>query len=1218
MGFIDGSEPCPPKFVIDETGQTTTMVSPDYSLWQRKDQCLLSWFNTTMSDRMLSSLYGLNTSKQVWSTLATRYASQSKARITYLKRQLQTLNQGSKSCSEYLGETKACAALLAAAGQPVEEEDLISYVLGGLSPAYTTFITLFTFSTRTSSMSFEDFQAELLNHEILLGHHQQLQQPPSAESGNFALYSHKPKPFSGNYSKGKPGNYHKPNPQPHSSSHHPRQNSNFSGGYQRNTYQQHNFRRHGSNQFNPGNQSFSKPSILGTPNHLVPMKAPCQICGKSGHQALDCFHRMNYAYQGKTSPSQLAAMMARTSNEAIDQHDEDTWYADSGANSHVTGALSNLTLQEPFKGDEEVAVGNGTGLPISHIGSSVLYNSKLPFKHSFQLQNILHCPSAAANLLSIHQFCVDNKCWFILTDSHFFVKDNLTGQILLQGPSRDGLYPISLSTSTPQVRKFAAFLGVTASSKTWHSRLGHPAPPIFNKIKQLAHLPVTGSTSHASLCEPCQVAKSKCLPFYDSNNVTAAPLEIIHSDLWSSPVSSLNGYRYYVVFIDNFSRFSWIYPLYSKSETFTCFVKFKCMAENLLSKKIKFFQSDGGGEFTSNQFKNFLTTHGIQHRISCPYTAQQNGLAERKHRHIVETGLALLAQSKLPITYWVDAFNTAVYLINRLPTAVLKYQSPYAKLLHKSPNYSLLRTFGCACYPLLRPYNNHKLMYRSKKCIFLGYCSNYRGYKCYDPISKKTIISRHVIFDEHTFPAQDWISSISKPPANGSVPIQVNSSIPALVSTIVPTHTPPPSATLIHNTPQSPSPTPEPTSLPISHIQHDDTPCSSPPIPSSLAADTLISSSTSHSSQPAAENADATPAAPLPTHPMTTRLRDGTRRSKPFPNYKLYSSTKHPLLALHTSATSADLPPTPTRFSQAAKSHHWIKAMTEEFAALQTNHTWTLCPRPSNKNIITNKWVFKVKQKADGTLDRFKARLVAKGFQQQDGIDYNDTFSPVVKSSTIRAILAIAVHFQWPTRQLDVSNAFLHGNLQEEVFMEQPPGFVDSQFPNHVCRLNKSIYGLKQAPRAWFTKLANTLLGLGFIESKVDYSLFLLHKSHLHLFILIYVDDIIVTGNSIAAINQLIECLNKSFAMKDLGPLHYFLGIHVQPWSGGLHLSQTKYVFDLLERMHMAGAKPAKTPLPAGSQLSQHDGDPLPNPAEYRHLVGALQYCTFSAELTLF
>jgi hypothetical protein len=122
--------------------------------------------------------------------------------------------------------------------------------------------------------------------------------------------------------------------------------------------------------------------------------------------------------------------------------------------------------------------------------------------------------------------------------------------------------------------------------------------------------------------------------------------------------------------------------------------------------------------------------------------------------------------------------------------------------------------------------------------------------------------------------------------------------------------------------------------------------------------------------------------------------------------------------------------------------------------------------------------------------------------------------------------------------------------------MEQPPGFVDDQFPHHVCKLHKSIYGLKQAPRAWFTKLANTFIGLGFIESKVDYSLFIFHKSNVHLFILIYVDDIIVTGNSLTAIDNLVHCLKLFSAMKDLGSLHYFLGIHVQPWSGGLHLSR--------------------------------------------------------------
>jgi len=598
-------------------------------------------------------------------------------------------------------------------------------------------------------------------------------------------------------------------------------------------------------------------------------------------------------------------------------------------------------------------------------------------------------------------------------------------------------------------------------------------------------------------------------------------------------------------------------------------------------------------------------------------------LAKRKHRHIVETGLTLLAQSKLSLRHWVDVFNTAVYLINRLPTLVLKHQSPYVKLLQKNPDYSFLKVFGCACYPLLRPYNNHKLMYRSKRCLFLGYCSKYR---CYDPTSKKTIISRHVIFDENTFPGEDWISSLSGSAANVLAPSKVSSS-PSLTCNSVPLptdflldHTQPSQAPATSLQPQDAPTTPnllaepnacspcsnpapeEPLSDPVSDLPIAD------PIPPTCPSPLQPIVPSPLSNEPVPLFSSTT----LSTHPMTTRSQDGTRRPKTFSNYKLFSSTKHPLMVLHSHLSSNLLPPTPSWFSQAVTSPHWRQAMQEEFTALQANQTWSLCPRPLHKNIITNKWVFKVKQKADGSLDRFKARLVAQGFEQKDGIDYNDTFSPVVKASTIRAILALAVHFQWPTRQLNVSNAFLHGTLEEEVIMEQPQGFIDSRFPEHVCRLHKSIYSLKQAPRAWFHKLASTLLSLRFTESKVDYSLFLFHESNVHIFLLVYVDDIIVTGNSLHAITNLITQLQQSFAMKDLAPSHYFLGIHVQHLPHGLHLSQSKYILDMLARAKMTNAKPAKTPLPAGSQLSQHDGDPLNNASEYRHLVGALQYCTLT------
>lgn len=213
--------------------------------------------------------------------------------------------------------------------------------------------------------------------------------------------------------------------------------------------------------------------------------------------------------------------------------------------------------------------------------------------------------------------------------------------------------------------------------------------------------------------------------------------------------------------------------------------------------------------------------------------------------------------------------------------------------------------------------------------------------------------------------------------------------------------------------------------------------------------------------------------------------------------------------------------------------------MSDEFAALTSNGTWTLCPRPSNQHVIHCKWVYKIKRKVDGTVERFKARLVAKGFEQQAGIDYTDTFSPIIKPATIRLLLALAVYFDWPIRQLDISNAFLHGCLTEEVYMEQPRGFVDHVHSDFVCKLHTTLYGLKQAPRAWYTRLSHFLLDLGFTVSLVDTSLFIHISGNIKIFLLIYVDDIIVTGTHAAFIAQ----MQQEFPVKDLGPLSYFLGI---------------------------------------------------------------------------
>jgi histone deacetylase 1/2 len=216
---------------------------------------------------------------------------------------------------------------------------------------------------------------------------------------------------------------------------------------------------------------------------------------------------------------------------------------------------------------------------------------------------------------------------------------------------------------------------------------------------------------------------------------------------------------------------------------------------------------------------------------------------------------------------------------------------------------------------------------------------------------------------------------------------------------------------------------------------------------------------------------------------------------------------------------------------------NWKEAMDVEYNALVKNNTWRLVPPKRGSNIIDCRWVFKVKLKADGTLDKYKARLVAKGYKQRFGIDYEDTFSPVVKMATIRVILSIAVSRGWSLRQLDVQNAFLHGILEEEVYMRQPPGYIDKSRPDFVCKLDKALYGLKQAPRAWYARLSAKLIALGFVPSKADTSLFYFNKHGVTVFVLIYVDDIIVASSTPRATSGLLHSLRQDFALKDWGEL---------------------------------------------------------------------------------
>lgn len=264
-----------------------------------------------------------------------------------------------------------------------------------------------------------------------------------------------------------------------------------------------------------------------------------------------------------------------------------------------------------------------------------------------------------------------------------------------------------------------------------------------------------------------------------------------------------------------------------------------------------------------------------------------------------------------------------------------------------------------------------------------------------------------------------------------------------------------------------------------------------------------------------------------------------------------------------------------------------------------------MVPRPLNINIVGSKWVFRTKYFPDDSIERLKASLVAKGYTQVPGLDYTDTFSHVIKATVVRVVLSLAVANKYPIRQLDVKNTFLNGHLSEHVHMEQLPGYIDPRFPNHVCQLKKALYGLKQAPSAWFQRLSSFLLNLGFYCSRVDTSLFVFYKQSDIIYLLLCVDDIILTGNNSSILASFTSKLNYEFATKDLGPLSYFIGLEATTTSNGLFICQLEYARDILTRAQLLDSKPVRTPMVVLQKLYA-DASLFSDHTIYSSLIGAL------------
>jgi len=417
-----------------------------------------------------------------------------------------------------------------------------------------------------------------------------------------------------------------------------------------------------------------------------------------------------------------------------------------------------------------VLIKDGSGLKITHSGSL-----SLPFPQcTFQVQDTLCVPTINQNLISVHHFTKHDNVFLEFHPSCFFIKDQQTRETLLQGPCENGVYPLPLPhphASTP-----IALVHERTSISGWHKRLGHPSSKVVDRMISSFSLPFSSNSSTSSFCDSCSINKSHRLPFHKHGLTSSVPFDLIYTDVWGpSPQISIQGHKYYVIFIDHFTKYVCLFPLRNKSDVKIIFPQFHKMILNRFNANIKSLYSDNGGEFVTLQ--PFLTLHDISHYTTAPHNPQQNGVSERRHRHIVKTGTTLLSHANLPSYFWSYAFATATYLINRLPSPILNHKSPFQTLFAAAPNYLKLRTFGCLCFPWLKPYHTHKLQPKYVPCVFLGYSNTQSAYLCFHLPIQRLYISRHVTFDENTFPLQNIINQST---SKSSLPVAPPVSSPLL------------------------------------------------------------------------------------------------------------------------------------------------------------------------------------------------------------------------------------------------------------------------------------------------------------------------------------------------------------------------------------------------------------------------------------------------------
>ncbi|KAL4335653.1 hypothetical protein GQ457_07G001670 [Hibiscus cannabinus] len=695
------------------------------------------------------------------------------------------------------------------------------------------------------------------------------------------------------------------------------------------------------------------------------------------------------------------------------------------------------------------------------------------------------------------------------------------------------------------------------SASLWHKRLGHISKGRIERLVSNGILESLDFTDF-NVCVECIKGKQTKIKRLGANKSTDV-LELIHTDICGPfPTASWNGQQYFITFIDDYSRYGYLYLIHEKSQYLDVFKSYKAEVENQHNKRIKKVRSDRGGEYYGRYdgsgeqrpgpFAQFLEECGIVPQYTMRGSPSMNGVAERRNRTLKDLVRSMIAHSTLPESLWGEALKTAAYILNRVPTKGAE-KTPYELWTGQKPVLKHFHIWGCPAEArLYRPHEN-KLDPKTVSSYFIGYSERSRGYKFYDPTIKKIFeTGTATFFEDVEFGGRNKVRDIAfeEDLSFNSVPTftfdDVQVPIPIINQEV----------------------NPEPQQDNVEQL---------PPIQDEvIVPEEQIQEPQEQTQQP----------------PEQVLLRRSTRERK-----NAISDDYIVFLQENQEGMMEDDPINFHHAMQSINSQKWIDAMQEEYKSMQDNKVWELVSLPEGEKPIGCKWIFKTNRDANGNVERYKALLVAKGYTQKEGIDFLETFSPVSSKDSFRTIMALVAHFDLELHQMDVKTAFHNGDIEETIYMVQPENFESGDPKNIVCKLTKSIYGLKQASRQWYHKFNQVIVSFGFEMNIVDDCVYHKFSGSKYIFLVLYVDDILLAGNDIGLLHETKRFLSKHFEMKDLGDASFVLGIeiHRDRSRGILGLSQKNYIDKVLKRFSMQNSKLMDTPVAKGDKFWYSDSD---------------------------